>query len=49
MGVDGLDGSLGGSSGNSGRDGGFNGSGLLGVGRVTRRGSDKDEKNWGGS
>jgi len=49
MGVDGLDGSLGGSGGSSGRDGGFNGSGLLGVGRVTRRGSDEDEKNWGGS
>ena len=49
MGVDGLDGSLGGSGGNSGRDGGFNGSGLLGVDRVMRRGSDEDEKNWGGS
>jgi len=49
MGVDGLDGSLDGSGGKSGRDGGFGGSGLLDVGRVTRRGSDKDEKNWGGS
>jgi len=49
MGIDSLDGSLGGSSGNSGRDGGFNGSGLLGMDRVTRRGSDEDEKNWGGS
>jgi len=46
---DGLDGSLGGSGGKSGRGGGFNGSGLLGMGRVTRRGSDEDEKNWGGS
>ena len=49
MGVDGLDGSLGGSGGKSGRGGGFNGSGLLNMGRVTRRGSDEDEKNWGGS
>jgi len=49
MGVDGLDGSLGGSGGNSGRGDGFNGSGLLGMDRVTRRGSDEDEKNWGGS
>jgi len=49
MGVDGLDGSLGGSGGKSGRDGGFGGSGLLDMGRVMRRGSDKDEKNWGGS
>jgi len=46
MGVDGLDGSLGGSGGKSGRGGGFNGSGLLGM--VMRRGSDEDEKNWGG-
>jgi len=44
-----LDGSLGGSGGRSGRDGGFNGSGHLGVDRVTRRGSNEDEKNWGGS
>ena len=49
MGVDGLDGSLGGNGGKSGRDDGFNGSGRLGVGMVTRRGSDEDEKNWGGS
>jgi len=49
MGVDGLDGSLGGSGGKSGRDGGFGGSGLLDMDRVTRRGSDEDEKNWGGS
>jgi len=48
-GDDGLDGSLGGSGGKSGRDDGFNGNGLLGVDKVTRRGSDKDEKNWGGS
>ena len=46
---DGLDDSLGGNGGKSGKTGGFNGSGRLGVGRVTRRGSDKDEKNWGGS
>ena len=43
-----MDGSLGGSSGKSGRDDGFNGSGHLAIGeeldRVTRRGSDKDEK-----
>ena len=48
-----MDGSLGGEGGRSGRDDGFNGSGCLGIGegldRVTRRGSDKDEKNWGGS
>ena len=52
-GDDGLDGSLGGSGGNSGRDDGFIGSGRLamsgGLGVVMRRGSDKDEKNWGGS
>ena len=52
-GDDGLGGSLGGSSGNSGRGDGFNGNGRLalssGLGRVTRRGSNKDEKNWGGS
>jgi len=44
-----LDGSLVGKGGRSGRDGGFNGNGRLGVDRVTRRGSDEDEKNWGGS
>jgi len=48
-----LDGSLGGNGGRSGRDDGFNGSGCLAIGggldRVMRRGSDKDEKNWGGS
>ena len=44
-----MDGSLGSNGGRSGRDDGFNGNGLLGMGRVTRRGSDKDEKNWGGS
>ena len=49
MGDDDLDGSLGSSSGKSGRGGGFNDSGLLDMGRVTRRGSDEDEKNWGGS
>jgi len=52
-GDDGLDGSLGGSGGNSGRGDGFNGNSCLavsgGLGMVTRRGSDKDEKNWGGS
>ena len=48
-GDDGLDSSLGGSGGRSGRGGGFNGSGLLDMGMVTRRGSDEDEKNWGGS
>jgi len=45
----GLDGSLGGSGGNSGRGDGFNGNGRLDLDMVTRRGSDKDEKNWGGS
>jgi len=49
MGDDGLDGSLGSSGGRSGREDGFNGSGCLGMDRVTRRGSDEDEKNWGGS
>jgi len=49
MGVDGLNGSLGGNGGKSGKDGGFGGSGLLDMGRVMRRGSDEDEKNWGGS
>jgi len=53
IGVDGLDGSLGGSGGNSGRGGGFNDNGRLamsgGLDAVTRRGSDEDEKNWGGS
>ena len=48
-----MDGSLGGSGGRSGRDDGFNGSGCLaidgGLVMVTRRGSDEDEKNWGGS
>ena len=29
--------------------GGRSGSGLLDVDRVTRRGSDEGEKNWGGS
>ena len=47
-GDDGL-GGLGGNGGNSGRGDGFNGNGCLALGRVTRRGSDKDEKNWGGS
>jgi len=49
---DGL-GGLGGNSGNSGRGNGFNGNGRLtlsgGFGTVTRRGSNEDEKNWGGS
>ena len=48
-----MDGSLGGSGGNSGRGDRFNGNGCLvmssGLGMVTRRGSDEDEKNWGGS
>ena len=48
-----MDGSLGGSSGRSGRGDGFNGNGHLamsgGLDMVTRRGSDEDEKNWGGS
>ena len=44
-----MDGSLGGSGGRSGRTDGFNGSGCLGLDTVTRRGSDEDEKNWGGS
>jgi len=48
-----LDGSLGGSGGRSGRGDGFNSNGRLaidsGLDMVTRRGSDKDEKNWGGS
>jgi len=39
--------------GMSSRTGGFNGNGCLAIGggldRVIRRGSDKDEKNWGGS
>jgi len=48
-GDDSLDGSLGGSGGRSGRGDGFNGNGCLGIDRVTRRGSDEDEKNWGGS
>jgi len=48
-GDNGLSGSLGGSGGRSGRGDGFNRSGHLGMDRVMRRGSDKDEKNWGGS
>jgi len=48
-GDNGLDGSLGGSGGNSGKGDRLNGSGRLALGMVTRRGSDKDEKNWGGS
>ena len=52
-GDDGVGGSLGSSGGRSGRGDGFNGNGCLAIGsdldRVTRRGSDKDEKNWGGS
>jgi len=47
-GDDGLGGSLGGSGGNSGKGDGFKGSGCLALGMVTRRGSDKDEKNGGG-
>ena len=38
-----------GSSGSSGRGGGFNGSGCLALGMVMRRGSNKEEKNGGGS
>ena len=53
IGDNGLDGSLGSSGGSSGRGDGFNGSGRLamsgGLDEVTRRGSNKDEKNWGGS
>ena len=53
IGGNGLGGSLGSSSGRSGRGDGFNGNGCLamsgGLDMVTRRGSDKDEKNWGGS
>ena len=33
----------------NGVDHNINGSGRLAVDRVTRRGSDEDEKNWGGS
>jgi len=44
-----MDGSLDGTGGRSGRGDGFNGNGYLAMGRVTRRGSNKDEKNWGGS
>jgi len=44
----GSDGSIGGSSGNSGRDNGFNGSGCVVLGMVTRRGFDEEEKNGGG-
>jgi len=47
-GDDGL-GGLGGKGGNSGRGEGFNGNGRLALGGTTRRGSDEDEKNWGGS
>ena len=53
IGDDGLGGSMGGSGGNSGRGNGFNGSGRLvmggGLDVVMRRGSDEDEKIWGGS
>ena len=42
-----MDGSLGGSGGRSGRGDRFNGNGRLAMVRVTRRGSDEDEKNWG--
>jgi len=44
-----LDGLLGGSGGRSGTGDGFNGNGHLAIGMVTRRGSNEDEKNWGGS
>ena len=44
-----MDGSLGGSGSRSGRGDGFNGNGRLAIDRVTRRGSDEDKKNWGGS
>jgi len=37
-----------GLGGGSGRTDGFNGGGL-GLDKVMRRGSDEDEKNWGGS
>ena len=43
-----MDGLLGGSGGNSGRGDGFNGSGHLVLGIVTRRGSEEEEKNGGG-
>jgi len=52
IGDDGLDGSLGGSSGSSGRGDGFNGNGCLAgndLGMMTRRGSDEEVKNGGGS
>jgi len=49
----GLGSSLVGSGSSSGRGDGFNGNGHLamsgGLGMVTRRGSNEDEKNWGGS
>jgi len=49
----GDDGSLGGSGGSSGSGDGFNGNGHLamsgGLDMVTRRGSNKEVKNWGGS
>ena len=38
-----------GLGGGSGRTDGFNGGGGLGLDMVTRRGSDEDGKNWGGS
>ena len=44
-----MGGSVGGSSGSSGRGDGFNGSGHLAMGRVTRRGSNEGAKNGGGS
>jgi len=48
-----MSGSLNGAGGRFSRGDGFNGSGCLAIGggldRVTRRGSDEDEKNWGGS
>jgi len=44
-----MGGSLNGIGGRFSRGDGFNGNGHLAMGRVTRRGSDKDEKNWGGS
>jgi len=52
IGDDGLDGPLGGSGGSSGRGDGFSGSGCLvmdGLDEVTRRGSDEEAKNGGGS
>jgi len=53
IGDDGLGGSLGSNGGNSGRGDGFNGNGRLAMsgvlGRMTRRGSDGEVKNGGGS